>query len=223
MTSIFLPELTDEQGFYKVIKQLASSEENLCMLEIGSSTGLGSTRAFIDGILIRQDHENIRLYCLEMFEPAYRELLENTRDYPFIRAYNENSIALEEMPSWDDVVDFYQTTRTYLNNYPIETVSDWYQRGLVYAEQTGLKHNGIKKIKRENGIINFDLVLIDGSEFTGEQDLYSCMGAKTIMLDDCMTYKCFHAYHSLLSHHSYDLSFANMDERHGFAVFRRRY
>jgi hypothetical protein len=172
---------------------------------------------------MRQDQENIRLFCLEMFGPAYQELLENTRSYPFIHCYNENSIALEEMPSWDDVVHFYQSTRTCLNNYPIETVSDWYQRGLDYAEQSGLKHNGIKKIKRENGISNFDLVLIDGSEFTGEQDLYSCMGARIIMLDDCMTYKCYHAYRSLLSHHSYNLAFANLEERHGFAVFRRKY
>lgn len=223
MTSIFAPELTEGQSFYQIVKSLAAREENLSMLEIGSASGMGSTRAFIDGILTRPDRTHIRLFCLEMFQPAFQELLVNTQAYPFIRCYNENSIALAELPSWDDVTHFYRTTQTFLNEYPIETVRQWYDRGIAYAEQTGLQQNGIKKIKAENRIGDFDLVLIDGSEFTGEQDLYSCIGARTIMLDDCMTYKCYHAYRVLLSHHSYTLAYANFEERHGFAVFKRKY
>jgi hypothetical protein len=51
--------------------------------------------------------------------------------------------------------------------------------------------------------------------------LFSTLGAKTIVLDDCMTYKCHQAFQVLISHHNYRLVTANMDERHGYAVFRR--
>ncbi|MBT8630965.1 hypothetical protein AOC23_02610 [Polynucleobacter paneuropaeus] len=49
--------------------------------------------------------------------------------------------------------------------------------------------NGVDKIKNDNNIKTFDMVLIDGSEFSGERDLHSIMGAKLIALDDINAFK----------------------------------
>jgi hypothetical protein len=223
MTSVHAPEIIASQVFYQTIRSLASQRDKLTMLEIGSSTGMGSTQAFIEGISARDDQALVKLYCLEMFQPAYAELLTNTQQYPFIHCYNANSIALNELPEWEDVLHFYQTQKTFLNDYPLETINLWYAKGINYAQQTGLVHNGIKAIKAQFAIRHFDLVLIDGSEFTGEQDLYSVMGSKTIMLDDCMAYKCHNAFKVLNTHPSYKLALANMEDRHGYAVFQRTY
>jgi hypothetical protein len=222
-TSVHAPEVTKDQSFYQLIKGLAQRDEVKTMLEIGSSTGLGSTQAFIEGITLRDDKTDVRLHCLEMFQPAFLELKSNTGAHSFIEYHNVNSIALSELPTWKEVQHFYHSQKTYLNSYTLETVKQWYDNGIRYAEQTGLTFNGIKKIKNEYEINAFDLVLIDGSEFTGEQDLYSVMGSKNIILDDCMTYKCYQAFQVLSHHVSYQLVTASLDERHGHAVFQRKF
>jgi hypothetical protein len=223
MAQAITPEITENQSFYQIIKVLASQDQHITMLEIGASNGLGSTQAFIQGILTREAPQQARLYCLELGLAAFEELQVNTGMHGFIHCYQESSCAVADVPAWDDVVHFYQSKKTYLNDYSLDTVRGWYDACLNYALQTGHTGNGIQKIKAENHIKNFDLVLIDGSEFTGEQDVYSTLGAKTIVLDDCMTYKCHQAFQTLMSHHSYSLVAANMEERHGYAVFRRRY
>ena len=96
MTSQIIPELTEGQNFYRIIRDFAAQEDLINILEIGSSNGSGSTRAFIDGILSRSDTSNVRLFCLEMFQPAFQELLQNCSPYPFVHCYNQNSIALED-------------------------------------------------------------------------------------------------------------------------------
>jgi hypothetical protein len=223
MTIPIAPEITENQNFYQIIKALASQTKHLTMLEIGASNGLGSTQAFIQGILLREDRHNVKLFCLELALAAFEELRTNTHMHDFVKCYQESSCAVADLPDWDDVLHFYTSKKTYLNDYSLETVRGWYDACLNYAVQAGRLENGIQKIKAENNIKNFDLVLIDGSEFTGEQDLCSTIGAKTIVLDDCMTYKCHQAFQMLMAHHSYHLVIANLDERHGYAVFRRAY
>ena len=67
----------------------------------------------------------------------------------------------------------------------------------------------------------FDLVLIDGSEFTGERDLWSVMGSKFIALDDVFAFKCWNAYQTLLHHSSYSLVCCDFNTRNGYAFFKR--
>ena len=89
--------------------------------------------------------------------------------------------------------------------------------------QSGLTVNGIHVIKTENQIHHFDMVLIDGSEFTGESELYHTIGARVIALDDVNSHKCFNAFRMLSNHVSYALTHQNLELRNGFAVFERRF
>lgn len=52
-----------------------------------------------------------------------------------------------------------------------------------------MTEKGIQKIKRENEIDFFDVVLIDGSEFTGFVELSEVYGAKWLLVDDINTFK----------------------------------
>jgi hypothetical protein len=216
-----VPEITEGQSFFQIIKSLASDTSHCTMLEIGSSNGLGSTQAFLQGIASRSDQDRVRLCCLELAPGSFQELVTNMQGHAFVTCYQESSTAVADLPVWEDVAFFYATRQTCLNDYPLETVRGWYDMCLNYARASGHDANGIARIKAEQKIRNFDLVLIDGSEFTGEQDLYSVIGARTIILDDCMTYKCYTAYQVLAAHPSYRLVIANMAERHGFVVFKR--
>ena len=68
----------------------------------------------------------------------------------------------------------------------------------------------------------FDMVLIDGSEFTGEVELGKVIGARLILLDDTNTFKCFRARQRLLADPDYEVIADDQTLRNGFAAFRRR-
>lgn len=67
----------------------------------------------------------------------------------------------------------------------------------------------------------FDLVLIDGSEFTGTAEMNDIYGAKIICLDDINAYKCYEARQRLLNDSAYELLAENRLLRNGFSIFYR--
>ena len=86
---------------------------------------------------------------------------------------------------------------------------------------SGVTSNGIQKIKQENSIDFFDLVLIDGSEFTGSVELDEVYGAQLICLDDIRTFKNYQNHLKLLSDSNYELILQNSSVRNGFSIFKR--
>jgi len=108
-----------------------------------------------------------------------------------------------------------------LNDYPIDTILQWYWQDINYIKHSGLDQNGILHVKEKNHINVFDMVLIDGSEFTGEVELNIVIGSKVIALDDINTFKCYNAFKKLSSDFNYVLKHSNRKLRNGFAIFER--
>lgn len=219
---IIAPEIKDDQ-FYRTLGELASNETVKTILEIGSSSGGGSTQAFVEAIRRRPDADTVHLFCMEVSRARWGKLAETYRSDRFVHAYNVSSVALSDFPTPEEVTFFYNATRTNLNQYPLETVLGWLQQDIDYVKSSGNDSNGIVHIKKLHGIRDFDLVLIDGSEFTGERELSAVMGARFIALDDVNAHKCFNCYNILKSHVHYSLVGQDLGLRNGFAVFARRY
>jgi hypothetical protein len=222
LNQIIPPEIHNDP-FYHSLKALAADTSLHTYLEIGSSSGEGSTQAFVTGIRSRPDPAAARLFCMEMSTERYNALAERYRDDRFVRCYNLSSALRSEFPSAEEVAFFYANTRTNLNAYPLEVVLDWLRQDIAYLENHQPSVNGIEFIKQDNNIDVFDCVLIDGSEFTGERELYHVIGAKVIALDDVNAHKCFNCYRILRSHVGYELVSENLQVRNGYAIFRRRY
>jgi glycosyltransferase involved in cell wall biosynthesis len=223
MLSTIIPAEIINDDFYKVLHALASRDDLKTFLEIGSSSGAGSTHAFVSALRSRADAQSTRLYCMELSTERFTALRDAYADCDFVKVYNQSSAALEEFPSEKEVEFFYTHTSTTLNTYPLEQVLSWLRQDMDYMQAAGLTENGIELIKKTNSIVDFDMVLIDGSEFTGEAELYHCLGARVIALDDVNSHKCFNAYRILANHVSYALTHQNMGLRNGFAVFERRF
>jgi hypothetical protein len=66
------------------------------------------------------------------------------------------------------------------------------------------------------------MVLIDGSEFTGEKEVEKIIGAKIIALDDTETYKCYYAMQKLQLDTNYRLIVHEPGIRNGYAIFARK-
>lgn len=219
LNRIIQPEIKDD-ALYNLIRDLAASEELRHVLEIGSSAGGGSTEAFVAGL--SQNAGSPKLFCIELSKPRFELLRATYADRPFVHCYNMSSVLPEEFPSEAAVTDFYNTETSGLTKYPLPDVLGWLGRDIAYLRDAGVDAGAIDRIKAEHAIDYFDMVLIDGSEFTGEVELAKVLGAKLILLDDTTTFKCFHARRQLLANPDYELIADDQTLRNGFSAFRRR-
>jgi radical SAM superfamily enzyme YgiQ (UPF0313 family)/glycosyltransferase involved in cell wall biosynthesis/ADP-heptose:LPS heptosyltransferase/predicted O-methyltransferase YrrM len=215
-----IPPEIKEDAFYYLIQELARTEKVSTVLEIGSSAGAGSTEAFVKG-LSENHHGAPQLFCMEVSQPRYAELARRYANKPFVHCYNTSSVPLTGFPSPKQVEAFYHATKTSLNNYPLERVLGWLTQDIDYVRCADVDEDGIERIKRENDIDCFDMVLIDGSEFTGKYELEKVYGARIILLDDINGFKNYDNYQRLAADKTYQLVTENWKVRNGYAAFRR--
>src|SRR5262249_6083006 len=150
--------------------------------EIGSSAGGGSTEAFVAGL--SQNPGTPKLFCIEVSKVRFQTLRETYAGYPFVYCYNRSSVTEAEFPSPATVRQFYREFQSGLRKFPLEQVLSWLEHDQQYLREVGVEAGAIEAIKAEHDIDAFDMVLIDGSEFTGEVEYEKVKGARIIVLDD---------------------------------------
>jgi glycosyltransferase involved in cell wall biosynthesis len=215
---LIAPEIKNDE-FYTIIQKLATRGDIQTVLEIGSSSGGGSTEAFVTGLRKNPNHPT--LYCMEVSKPRFAELSSRYQNDKFVKCYNISSISVEKFPDQQQVTDFYYNIPNNLKFYPVELVLGWLKQDIDYVNNSGVSGDGISKIKEENQIDYFDLVLIDGSEFTGSAELAEVYGARYICLDDITTYKNYDSHRQLLTDPNYKLLIENTTLRNGYSVFKK--
>lgn len=220
INNIIPPEISNDSLYFALI-ECAKRPDIKTILEIGSSSGEGSTEAFVRAIRQRPDSSSVKLYCMEISQPRFEKLSAHYKNDFFVKPYRLSSVSTQQFPSPDFVVNFYQTIKTNLNLYPLEQVIGWLQQDLNYITQNGLDACGIEMIKKDQGVKQFDIVLIDGSEFTGFAELHLILGARIIALDDINTFKNFQSYQELSNNPHYKLIARDVRLRNGFAIFER--
>lgn len=216
---IIPPEIKNDP-FYHAIFRLSSTEKIVTILEIGSSSGQGSTEAFVRGIKLNPFKPH--LFCMELSKPRFQALKQLYSNCDQVHCYNVSSVPLDMFPDELSVTNFMNTIATNLNQYGLKSVLGWLRQDIEYVEKSGLPANGIEIIKNENNIDHFDMVLIDGSEFTGFSEFKLIYGARFILLDDINAFKNYHSYQFLLSDENYQLLEHNLTLRNGYAIFKKK-
>jgi glycosyltransferase involved in cell wall biosynthesis len=219
LNRLIAPEIRND-AFYEMIRHLAATEDLKTVLEIGSSAGEGSTEAFVAGLA--QNPGSPKLFCIEISKPRFQRLQETYKAYPFVHCYNRSSVSIDQFPTSDTVATFYNEVPCGLQKFPLTLVLDWLRQDIQYVRESGVETDAIAKIKADHGIDTFDMVLIDGSEFTGEVEYTLVKGARLILLDDTNTFKCHNVRRALLNDPMYDLVADDQALRNGYSVFRRR-
>jgi len=219
LDEIISPEIIGDD-FHDLIRKLAATEPLSNVLEIGSSAGSGSTKAFVDGLSANPGSP--KLFCVEISRARYAVLKDHYQHESFVHCYNGSTASPDEFPSAWEVIKFYNSVQTNLNRYPIGEVLNWLRQDVAYVQDSGVPHDVIGAIKKDWDIDRFDMVLIDGSEFTGEIDYARIRGAKIILLDDTITFKCYNVRKYLLSDPYYDVIADNRKLRNGVTAFKRR-
>ncbi|MBV6625405.1 MAG: FkbM family methyltransferase [Rivularia sp. (in: Bacteria)] len=214
-----IPSEIKNDEFYLAIQKICREEDIETVLEIGSSSGGGSTEAFVTGL--KDNHHNQELFCIEISKTRFAELEKRYANDSFVKCYNVSSVSLKDFPTQQEVINFYQNTPNKLTLYPLEQVLSWLEQDIDYVKNAGVAGDGIQQIKKENNIDVFDLVLIDGSEFTGAAELKQVYGAKYILLDDITTFKNYYSHHKLLADNNYVLIAENKNIRNGYSIFKK--
>ena len=218
LNQLIPPEIKNDE-FYAAIQRIAREEDIKTVLEIGSSSGEGSTEAFVTGM--RQNPNKPLLFCMEVSQARFAELKNRYKNDSFVKCYNASSVTLENFPNEKEVIEFYNNNQTNLNFYKLERILDWLRQDIEYVDKSGVSDNGIENIKQENKIDFFDLVLIDGSEFTGIAELNEVYGAKFICLDDIKTFKNYKNHQKLLTDPNYVVLAQSNSVRNGYSIFKR--
>lgn len=219
LDQIIPPEIHNDE-FYHLLRDLTLREPIITALEIGSSSGDGSTAALVEGL--SRNPTRSMLFCLEASKSRYYQLSERYAQTPFVRCLKASSVTIDKYPTESAVESFWHNTQTNLSLYPLTTVINWLRDDIRYLKESGVEQGGIARVKSRYSIDWFDLVLIDGSEFTGEAELDELIGARWIALDDVNAYKNFHNYQRLSNDPNYTLIAENWQLRNGYALFRHR-
>src|SRR5262245_29072484 len=141
LENLIPPEIKDDP-FYASLMRVASDPSVKTILEIGASSGGGSTEALTSGIA--KNASRPMLYSIEVSIPRFAALTQRYKGNPQFKPYNVSSIPPERFPNEQQVAAFYQQTRTALNQYPLEQVLSWLRADLDYIRTSGVPTDGIE-------------------------------------------------------------------------------
>lgn len=216
-----LPPQVKNDSFYRAIIKVAARPDVRTVLEIGASSGGGSTEALINGAL-QNPAGPPAIHSIEVSAARIGEFLARWKDFPFVHGYNTSSVPAGSFPTKDEITRFYRDVRSKLRNVRLEKVLGWLKQDLDYlAQHPELSVQGIRRIKDAQKIALFDAVLIDGSEFTGRVEMEEVYGARVLMLDDTRSYKNWDNLKRLEEDPAYRRVKKSRWTRNGWAIFER--
>lgn len=216
--------------FFDLIKEIVKRPDVTTILEIGSSSGEGSTRAILESLALLPSG-NKQVHCMEISAERHLKLEEYLKSDSRFKAHRLSSITSDDFPDFEEISNFYINIESKLNNYEIDTIRSWYEKDISYInanpeltpmDSNGVKIGGISWIKNNYGISEFDFVLIDGGEFTGFEEYMEIRSSKYIALDDTQTFKSWKVRETLLRSSEHRLISENLDERNGWSIFVRK-
>lgn len=212
------PEIKDDD-LYAELTRIAATPGVRHILEIGASSGAGSTEALVAGAM--QNPEAPTIHCLEVSRVRYASLAKRYAKVRFAKCYNFSSVPIKRFPLPTEVAEFHAAGHTNLSRVPLAEVMRWLDQDRQYLLNSIMPTDGIQRVKEQNAIETFDAVLIDGSEFTGRAELDEVYGARFLALDDTRSFKNYDNFKRLSGDPRYRLIRESSSLRNGFAVFER--
>jgi len=212
--SVLIPaEIKNDELYDRIVATiLMFSSEIKTVLEVGASSGDGSTEAIVSGMSVLQDKV---LYTIEASPARFESLSERYKNLDWVKPINGSSVPVEEYMSKGSVELFYKLTPTQLNEYSLDTVLSWYQDELSLIDKWGIPTGAMEGIEP-------DMALLDGSPFCGYAEYLKIDGAKIIILDDILDIKHYHSHQALRSNNNYECLFCNLTLRNGYSIWVRK-
>lgn len=213
MNNLIPPEIVNDE-FARTLEWLIAAQPVTSILELGASSGEGSTACFMRGL---HHNHTANLFSLEASKERFTALQQRYENRARITCINAFSVPVSE---WLTHSDIDLLVSEYGNEFGSATYKQWLQQEIDYQAQSGVPTDGIAQAVARNEGKPFDVVLIDSSLFSGMAELRATLGAKFIALDDIRSMKNGPNVKRLTADPRYKL-LARGHERYSWAVFNR--
>lgn len=219
LTDPITPEITAD-ALAARLTYLAARPWVRTVLEVGTGSGEGSTAALWSGL-----HTKAPDYRLVSIEASAERAEAAARLYeqaPEVRILAGPAVPVEAYESEADVTTFYRNVPCRLQRFMLEDVLAWRADELAYLRARYPDHPGLLPYLINTVNLAPDLVLLDGSEFTGLAELVAVGTPPLLVLDDVESFK--HRYTCDLLRHpesNYRLLEHDPGLRNGYAIFAR--
>jgi hypothetical protein len=218
LDTIIDPEVRVNTPSYEAIINVIQKVPTIrTILEIGASSGDGSTEALIKGVLY--SGRDVRLASIEVSRGRHQNLSRRYQQFSWFHPYNVSSLPISSFPSKQEVRDTIPRCKVFAGTSP-DTIIGWYDNDIQYVNEQQISQHGIEQIKKEFGVDVFDMCMIDGSEFLGNKEFEVLQGSQVYVLDDIYAYKNHFSHLHMLSNPSYKL-YSLEENRGGTSIFVR--
>ena len=226
---VIIPPEISQGTFFNLISEIAKREDVHTILEIGSSSGQGSTRALFDSLSGNSEVLK-QIHCMEISNERFEKLKDYVSQDERFHPHLLSSVKKSDFPDFESIIDFHKNEKTKFQQINIHTIQSWFLKDMEFlTENPNLfrvdsqenEISGIEWIKLNYNISDFDFVIIDGGEFTGLAEYRYLQNAKYFALDDSNTYKNWAVRRELLLDKSYKLVSEDLNERNGWSIFIR--
>jgi len=212
--SLIPAEIKNDELYEKIIETIhLFSTDIKTVLEVGASSGDGSTEALVLGMSNLQEKT---LHTIEVNPLRFESLSERYKNLDWVKPLNGSSVSIEEYMNEDDVKFFYKNNSTQLNQYSLETVLSWYEEEIFSIVKWGIPIGIINTIEKP------DMVLLDGSPFTGNAEYEKVCDSKIIILDDIFDIKHYQSHQALRKNKEYECLFCNLTLRNGYSIWVKK-
>jgi len=213
---LYFPEQVDPELYFTMQAILYQDPGVDSVLDVGAGAGAGSSRAILEAA---EHLPHLHVYCIE---PDVERFAALSRRYGGrARLFNAASVAPQGYATEKELDLFYRFVPSIMNALPLEEFQSARAREIAYQQEHRLPVASIERIKREHGIENFGLVLLDGSQFCGDADLREVYGARYLALSYVKGMKNYANFQRLSQDGNYRLIAANLNSGCGYAVFAR--
>lgn len=213
-TFLLFPDEIDQELFFIIQRIIYDVPSVITMLDVGAGNGNGSTRAIMEATAGRTD---TKLFCIEPDHKKCKALYERYAER--IKIYEGLSVSSSDYMQESELISFYQNSKSIYNFYPYSLIQDMYFSEIIHVKNASKQGNLVQKIKNDAAIDAFDLVVLDGSLFTGKADLAAVYGARFLVLNYVWSSKNFHNFGVLLNDPHYKMAISNLNSRCGYVIF----
>ena len=183
-------------------------------LEIGSWDGDGSTKCIVKAMDMLSG--DVSLDCVEVVDEKCKILKARYADNVKVKVHNCSSISYHDL-LYKDFEEVWNSPFNKIAEYSKELVKTWFDRDVEV-----MKSNC--HFMDSSDTVEYDGVLIDGSEFTGYSE-FKLLKSRTrvFFLDDVHNaFKCFQIHDELLRDSKWDILFDLPFARNGASAFIRK-
>ena len=210
-----MAEITKDDLFGWSIIKIITDFKIKSFLEIGAWDGTGSTSCIIDAMLPMSEKS---LTCLEIDKDKFSALVNNTKQFDWIKCCNESSISYNSLihKNFDEIWNSpYNGLPRQWN--PKAVVNGWFDRDVELIKQYEFGF-----LEKDNSF--YEGVLIDGGEFLGYSEFVLLKNRTNFLfLDDVFhSIKNKQVAFELSKDNDWECLCYNENVRNGFVVFKRK-